>query len=97
MEKKEFHVVIYLFLSWTFSAIVLQNGCGQMQRWNNTSGQQADSNLNTALLSLVYKALVSLKSDTNRPQHIRDSTGAPVATNLQQIHRHYTCSCLKLT
>lgn len=95
--EKESHVVLQPFLSWTFSAILPQQGYRQMQRCNGTSDQQADSDLNTALLSLVYKAVVSVRTDTNRAQCIWDFTGAPVAISPPQIHRHCTHRCLKLT
>lgn len=44
-----------------------------MDKCKNASGQQAASDLNTALL--VYKALVSVSADTSRPHCIQDSTG----------------------
>lgn len=46
---------------------------------HDTSGQQEDSDLNTASLSLVYTAMVPVRVDTNTPRRIQDFTGAPVA------------------
>lgn len=42
-------------------------------------GQQADSDLKTASLSLVYTAMVPVRVDTKTPQRIQDFTGAPMA------------------
>lgn len=50
-----------------------------MPKRHDTSGQQADSDLNTPSLSLVYTAVVPVRVDTNTPQRIQAFTGAPMA------------------
>lgn len=46
-----------------------------MQRCHDTSAQQADSELNTAPVSLVHTAMVPVGTDTNTPQGSQGFTG----------------------
>lgn len=46
-----------------------------MQRCHDTCAQQADSEINTAPVSLVYTAMLPVRTDTNTPQGSQDFTG----------------------